>query len=284
MNTSVINRPEPARSTKSLRFAATHWNKSIFSRCWLLCAICKLIDTDIYNRLIGIYKQQEENRPVRVLKWNYQQHVHVCITPRSFWTLLQRLQSQNACGSRQMSNSFCSGDSACMAPAPHAFPHSCIPAHTLNHQHKHSQPAEPPHTHTHTCLLSISHQLVQHHDIWSGGRLARCSFIRLDPAVGTNRGRQQLRLNDGRTDTCRTSLISASHSPLGFSPLHRLLLPSPPPPHTWLLLTHPLSAPSLSLSLLPPLFSLAEQGTADLSHQPGSPAHFPPSLCLSHAC
>lgn len=53
-------------------------------------------------------------------------------------------------------------------------------------------------------------------------------------------------------------------------------------PPTWLLLTHPScsrSAPSLLLSLLPPLFSQAQQGTADLFDQPpppsGSPAHFP---------
>lgn len=124
----------------------------------------------------------------------------------------------------------------------------CCPhvAHTFmrSHTNTHSVPKRP------FFFLPVSHQLVKHHDIWIVACLS------------------------GSTLSLTSRSVCATDAPKNF---FHLLLSSPPlissshSPPTRLLLSHPLcrfSAPSLSLPLLPPLFSLAEQSTADLSDQP----------------
>lgn len=158
----------------------------------------------------------------------------------------------------------------------HMFCHSCL----------HPNPHTPTQTHTIYWRVTlffffcrISHQVspkIWHLDhLDRGVKLSAPSvvvYLDRHRAVSTNWRHQQLHLYYRRTNTYRKSSISSSHL--------NLTLTSPPltaassiqdfTPPTWFIWSHPFGysfSPSLSSSLLPSLFSPAEQGTADLSDQ-----------------
>lgn len=164
---------------------------------------------------------------------------------------------------------------------PHfTHPHTCSVIHAftqiLTHPHKHTQYTEESHF---FFFCRISHQVspkIWHLDhLHRGVKLSAPSvvvYLDRHRAVSTNWRHQQLHLYYRRTNTYRKSSISSSHL--------NLTLTSPPltaassiqdfTPPTWFIWSHPFGysfSPSLSSSLLPSLFSPAEQGTADLSDQ-----------------
>lgn len=151
-----------------------------------------------------------------------------------------------------MSNSFSSGDSACTRKSHtrsliHAFPLTRSTTHTHTHN-----PLKKP-----TFFLPISHQLVEHHDIWTvwaAARLAHCLFMRLDPVLSAQSGDTSSSVWTPEAPTHPGNLSSQPHTHLWacrrFTGFYSPHMDSPDASFLLFLRSFPLAFPPSS-SLLP---------------------------------